>query len=211
MYSTRNVIGWEAYLHEIVNMVVTSRCFAFSMLHVITQAQIWKSFWVENLTSLFNLYPFLHRLKLGKSLQNMLCPRLNGKTTYKLACIPSTVTYMYLQLFNKYSTGVHWIWDGRLQTRRVVTSWLSSHIQQAWVEWAIPENIHTIPRTASRISEGEGGGSQLWNSEDMGGVFTIGIPKAWGNSTGGISGVESVEWGVSSLKTLLLWTFVVRK
>ena len=24
-------------------------------------------------------------------------------------------------------------------------------------EWAIPENIHTIPRTALRISEGEGG------------------------------------------------------
>ena len=23
--------------------------------------------------------------------------------------------------------------------------------------WAIPENIHTIPRTALRISEGEGG------------------------------------------------------
>ena len=30
------------------------------------------------------------------------------------------------------------------------------------------------------------GGSQLWNSEGMGGggVFTIGNPKAWGNSTG---------------------------
>ena len=140
------------------------------MLHVITQAQIWKSFWVENLTSLFNLYPFLHRLKLGKSLQNMLCPRLSSKTTYKPACIPSTVTYMYLQLFNKYSTGVHWIWDGRLQTRHVVTSWLSSHIQQAWVEWAIPENIHTIPRTAFRISEGDGG-SRLWNFEGMGGIY----------------------------------------
>ena len=25
------------------------------------------------------------------------------------------------------------------------------------VHWAIPENIHTIPRTALRISEGEGG------------------------------------------------------
>ena len=37
------------------------------------------------------------------------------------------------------------------------------------------------------------GGSRLWNSEGMG-VFTIGNPKAWGNSTGGISGVESVEW-----------------
>ena len=37
------------------------------------------------------------------------------------------------------------------------------------------------------------GGSRLWNSEGMGGVFKIGNPKAWGNSTGGISGVESVE------------------
>ena len=25
------------------------------------------------------------------------------------------------------------------------------------IQWAIPENIHTIPRTALRISEGEGG------------------------------------------------------
>ena len=57
----------------------------------------------------------------------------------------------------------------------------------------IPENIHTIPWTAFRISEGEGG-SRLWNSEGMGeGVFTIGNPKAWVNSAGGISGVESVE------------------
>ena len=59
------------------------------------------------------------------------------------------------------------------------------------IKWAIPENIHTIPRTAFRISEGEGG-SQLWNSEGRG-LFTIGNPKAWVNSTGGISGVESVE------------------
>ena len=34
-------------------------------------------------------------------------------------------------------------------------------------QWAIPENIHTITRTAFRISEGEGG-SRLWNSEGMG-------------------------------------------
>ena len=27
----------------------------------------------------------------------------------------------------------------------------------AIVDWAIPENIHTIPQTALRISEGEGG------------------------------------------------------
>ena len=40
------------------------------------------------------------------------------------------------------------------------------------------------------------GASRLWNSEGMGGgggVFTIGYPKALVNSTGGISGVESVE------------------
>ena len=43
------------------------RCFAFHGL--ITQAQIWKSFLVQNSTSLLYLNPFLHLLKLGKSLQ----------------------------------------------------------------------------------------------------------------------------------------------
>ena len=55
----------------------------------------------------------------------------------------------------------------------------------------LTENIHTIPRTAFRISEGSGvhdyGILRAW------GVFTIGNLKAWGNSTGGISRVESVE------------------
>ena len=39
------------------------------------------------------------------------------------------------------------------------------------------------------------GGSRLWNSEGIGGggVFTIGYPKTLVNSTGGISGVDSVE------------------
>ena len=37
------------------------------------------------------------------------------------------------------------------------------------------------------------GGSRLWNSEGMGGIFTIGYPKALVNYTGGISGGESVE------------------
>ena len=42
-----------------------------------------------------------------------------------------------------------------------------------------------IPRTAFRISEGEGGGSRLWNSEGKGGgVITIGNPKAWGDFRG---------------------------
>ena len=41
-------------------------------------------------------------------------------------------------------------------------------------EWAIPENIHTIPRTAFRISEGEGGE----------GGFTI--MEFWGHGGGGI-------------------------
>ena len=36
----------------------------------------------------------------------------------------------------------------------------------------------------------------------------FGNPKAWEDSIGGISGEESV---VSSLKTLSLWTFIVRK
>ena len=36
-------------------------------------------------------------------------------------------------------------------------------------QWVIPEIIHTIPRAASGNSEGEGGVSLDWNSEDMGG------------------------------------------
>ena len=56
----RRVFAWDY-----VNVVVTSRCFAFRAL--ITQARIWKSFWVENSTSLLHLpIPYL---KLGKSLQ----------------------------------------------------------------------------------------------------------------------------------------------
>ena len=46
-------------------MVVKSRCFAFHAL--ITQARVWKGFWVENSTSL-PIYPFPRGLKLGKSL-----------------------------------------------------------------------------------------------------------------------------------------------
>ena len=61
--------------------------------------------------------------------------------------------------------------------------------------WAIPENI--IPYYGRLLGFPKGrGGSRLWNSEGMeggGGVFTIGYPKALVNSTGGISGVESVE------------------
>ena len=45
-------------------MVVTSICFAFRAL--ITQARIWKRFWVEKFVDKF-IYPFPRRLKLGKS------------------------------------------------------------------------------------------------------------------------------------------------
>ena len=50
-----------------------------------------------------------------------------------------------------------------------------------FIEWVIPENIHTIPRVASWNSMGEGGFLD-WNSEGMGGgggVMQFGIPKAW--------------------------------
>ena len=50
----------------------------------------------------------------------------------------------------------------------------------------------TIPRTAFRISEGEGGVLDYGILRACG-VFTIVNPKAWVNSTGGISGVENVE------------------
>ena len=75
------------------------------------------------------------------------------------------------------------------------------------LQWAIPENIHTIPRTAFRISEGEGG-SRLWNSEGMGGYLHC---KSEGMGEFHRWDFWSRKCRVSSLKTLLLWTFVVRK
>jgi len=41
----------------------------------------------------------------------------------------------------------------------------------------IPENIHTIPRTAFRNSEGKGVFFEL--EIRHGGILTIGIPRAW--------------------------------
>ena len=41
---------------------------------------------------------------------------------------------------------------------RMIGLFTCYHLQQhLYMHWAIPENIHTIPRTALRISEGEGG------------------------------------------------------
>ena len=59
------------------------------------------------------------------------------------------------------------------------------------MEWAIPENIHTIPRTASRISEGEGGG-----------VHNYGILRAWG----GI-----YDWNSEGMGEFHRWDFWSRK
>ena len=67
----------------------------------------------------------------------------------------------------------------------VFISFLSRH-------WAIPENIHTYA-TDGFYDFRRGGGFTIMESSGHGGVFTIGNPKAWGNSTVGISGVESVE------------------
>ena len=53
-----------------VNMVVTSRCFAFCAL--ITQVRIWKSLWVENSTSLRYL-PIPWSAETCKIFTNMLC------------------------------------------------------------------------------------------------------------------------------------------
>ena len=49
-----------------------------------------------------------------------------------------------------------------------------------------------IPRTAFRISKGEGGFFEL-EFQRNGGVFTIGNPEGMGDLTGGISGVERIE------------------
>ena len=67
----------------------------------------------------------------------------------------------------------------------VFISFLSRH-------WVIPENIHTYTMDGF-YDFGRGGGVHDYGILRAWGVFTIGNPKAWGNSTGGISGVQSVE------------------
>ena len=62
------------------NMVVTSRCFAF--LALITQARIWKSFWVKNSTSLIYL-PIPTSAETSKIFANMLCQFFLLKLTFK--------------------------------------------------------------------------------------------------------------------------------
>ena len=61
----RYVFAWEH-----VNMVVTARCFAFHVL--VTQARIWKSFLVENSTSLLYL-PIPLSDETWKIFTNTLC------------------------------------------------------------------------------------------------------------------------------------------
>ena len=75
------------------------------------------------------------------------------------------------------------------------------------VRWAIPENVHTIPRTAFRISEGEEGFT-IMDSEGMGGIYDW---KSEGMGEFHRWDFWSRKCKVSSLKTLLLWTFVVCK
>ena len=61
----------------------------------------------------------------------------------------------------------------------VFISFLSRH-------WVIPENIHTYTMDCF-YDFGKGGGVHDYGILRAWGVFTIGNPKAWGNSTGGIS------------------------
>ena len=64
-------------------------------------------------------------------------------------------------------------------------------------EWVSPENIHTIPQSASWNSQGFGGGGGGvfldWNSEGIGGIMQFGIPNAW-RGFGGEGGWFSTEF-----------------
>ena len=70
----RGVFAWEY-----VNMVVTTRCFAFRVL--ITQAQIWKSFLVQTSTNLLYL-PILSSAETWKIFTNKLCQFFSLKLTF---------------------------------------------------------------------------------------------------------------------------------
>ena len=69
-YSTRSDWPRGVFAWEYVNMVVMSRCFTFNVL--ITQAWIWKSFWVQNSTSLLYL-PIPSSGETWKIITNQLC------------------------------------------------------------------------------------------------------------------------------------------
>ena len=60
------------------------------------------------------------------------------------------------------------------------------------LEWAIPENIQPYHGRLLGFPKGRGGVLDYGILRACG-VFTIVNPKAWVNSTGGISGVENVE------------------
>ena len=66
---------------------------------------------------------------------------------------------------------------------------MNAHIQetlQRLVQWAVSENIHTIPRTALRNSEGKGG-SLNWKSKGLGGYLRLEFRKHGGGVRSGIS------------------------
>ena len=78
----------------------------------------------------------------------------------------------------------------------VFISFLSRH-------WVIPENIHTYTMDCF-YDFGKGGGVHDYGILRAWGVFTIGNPKAWGNSTGGIS---NKNWRcILPLVTPVRWT-----
>ena len=69
------------------------------------------------------------------------------------------------------------VWFNPFSPSIIIKALLTGH--HTPYKWAIPENIHTIPRTAFWNSEGKGGFFELEIGR-YGGIFTIGIPKAWG-------------------------------
>ena len=78
----------------------------------------------------------------------------------------------------------------------VFISFLSRH-------WVIPENIHTYTMDCF-YDFGKGRGVHDYGILRAWGVFTIGNPKAWGNSTGGIS---NKNWRcILPLVTPVRWT-----
>ena len=86
---------------EYVNMVVTSRCFAFRAL--ITQARIWKILsWKPR--QVYFIHPFPRRLKLGKSLETCCVNFFFAwadiiKRKQGLFTLTSFVSFVYMQDF----------------------------------------------------------------------------------------------------------------
>ena len=104
-----------------------------------------------NICSAWILWPWMKRFNDLKNLGIYIWERI-GKTQVDVIWDIDWKNHMCSHHFYAYSLSIRGInflakWPDTVARTQIETYWY----------WVIPENIHTIPQTAFRISEGEGG------------------------------------------------------